>query len=260
MSSVRPGRPSGRNNAGGLPTSPRSRSIGRYEARERERVTEYDRGRERGNNYDSYRGAPPLVERARSMRSQRPVADISSARSGRGGGPADAPAVPPLPRSRRSDVKSVSSTSSRSTSSSSASLTFMDQVKGRGGYASSRTSLEDDPEPRKQTGGGWLRQQAAAIPEPEHSAFSRPLLAKSRSLIWWSADGGDDEPTDQSGYGLSVWSRVAVAANTLTVSVSKAWASNITADSGERTSYLFIPFAMATNHPISCSSCRDAAR
>ena len=248
MSSVRPGRPSGRNIAGGLPTSPRSRSAGRSEARERERVTENDRGRERGDNYDSYRGVPPPVERARSMRSQRSVADMSSSRSGRGGS-VDAPAVPPLPRSRRSDVQSGSSTSSRSTSSSSASSTFMDQVKGRGGYASSRTSLEDDHEPRKETGGGWLRQQVAAIPLPEYGAFSRPLLAKSRSLISWSADNGDDEPTDQSGNPLSVWSRVAVAANTLTVSVSKAWASNITTDSGERTSYQFIPFAMATIHP-----------
>ena len=170
MSSVRPGRPLGRNIAGGLPTSPRSRSAGRSEARERERVTEHDRGRERGDNYDSYRGAPPPVERARSMRSQRSVADMSSSRSGRGGS-VDAPAVPPLPRSRRSDVQSGSSTSSRSTSSSSASSTFMDQVKGRGGYASSRTSLEDDPEPRKEMGGRWLRQQVAAIPEPVHSEF-----------------------------------------------------------------------------------------
>ena len=173
MSTVRPGRPSGRNNAGGLPLGPRSRSVGRYETRERERVTEHDRGREMGNNYDSYRGVPP-VERTRSLRSQRSVADTSSARSGRGG-PAtysDVPDVPPLPRSRRSDVQSGSSASSRSTSSSSASSTFMGRVNGRGGYVSSRTSLEDDPEPRKETGGGWLRQRAAGVPEPEYGAFS----------------------------------------------------------------------------------------
>ena len=58
---------------------------------------------------------------------------------------------------------------------------------------------------------------------------------------------GDDEPPVQSGYGLSVWSRVA---NTLTVSVSKAWASNITAHSGERASYL-LSFAMTTNYTYS---------
>jgi hypothetical protein len=43
-----------------------------------------------------------------------------------------------------------------------------------------------------------------------------------------------NELLDQSGYGLSLWSRVATAASTLTISVSKAWASNITAYSGER--------------------------
>jgi hypothetical protein len=176
MSSARLGRPSGRDIAGGLPSGPRSRSVGRYETQERERVTEYDRRRERDNNYDSYRGPPPPAERTRTVRSQRSIADISSTRSGRGG-PAlysDVPDVPPLPRSRRSGE---SSASSRSTSSSSASSTFMGRAKGRGGYASSRTSLEDDPEPRKETRrelAGRLRQRTAAVPEPEpeHGAFS----------------------------------------------------------------------------------------
>jgi len=152
------------------------------------------------------------------MRTQRSVANMSSARSGRGG-PApysDVPDVPPLPRSHRSDVQSGRSHSSRSASSSSASSTFMDRGKERGGYASSRTSLEDDPEPRKET-GGWFRQRTA---EQEHL----------------DPEGGDDEPPpDQSGYGLSLWSRVAIAANTITVSVSKAWESNITVQSGEQT-------------------------
>ena len=172
MSTVRLARPSGRNNAGGLPSGPRSRSAGRYETRERERVTEHDRGKERGNNYDSYHAVSP-VERTRPLRNQRSVVDTSSGRSGRGGPTSysDVPDMPPLPRSRRSDVQSGSSASSRSTSSSSASSTFMGRVDGRGGYASSRTSLEDDPEPRKETGGGWLRQRTAAVPKPEHGAF-----------------------------------------------------------------------------------------
>ncbi|KAI9459471.1 hypothetical protein BJY52DRAFT_369834 [Lactarius psammicola] len=224
--SVRLGRPSGRNIATGLPSGPRSRSAGRYETRER--VTEHDRGREKGNSYSSYRGAPP-IERTRSVGMQRSMADMSPARGGRAGGRggptsySDIPDVPPLPRLRHSDVRSESSASSRSTSSSSASSTFVGRVKGRGGYASSRTSLEDDPEPRKETGrewGGWLRQRTAAVPEPEHVDRE---------------DGDDDEPPVQSEYGLSLWSRVATAANTLTVSVSKAWATNITAHSGEQT-------------------------
>ena len=45
----------------------------------------------------------------------------------------------------------------------------------------------------------------------------------------------------QPGYGLSLWSRVATATSTLTVSMSKAWASNIVAYSGERTSSGFLP-------------------
>ncbi|KAH8980958.1 hypothetical protein EDB86DRAFT_2978265 [Lactarius hatsudake] len=219
MSSVRlAARPSGRNIAGGLPSGPRSRSVGRYEARER--VTEHDRGKERGNNYGSYRGAPP-VERSRTMHRQRSVADMSPPRGRRGGPTAypDVPDVPPLPRSRRSDVQSEASTSSWS---SSASSTFAGRMKGRGGYASSRTSLEDAAEPRKETGrewGGWLRQRTDAVPEPEYM----------------DREDGDDEPPVEAGYGLSVWSRVATAANTLTVSVSKAWAANITAYSGEQT-------------------------
>ena len=43
---------------------------------------------------------------------------------------------------------------------------------------------------------------------------------------------------DERGYGMSLWSHVATAANSLTISVSKAWASNIGAYSGERASYL----------------------
>ena len=42
----------------------------------------------------------------------------------------------------------------------------------------------------------------------------------------------------QPGYGLSLWSRVATAANTLTISASKAWASNAAAYSGERAFFL----------------------
>lgn len=180
MSSVRLGRPSGRDIVGGLPSGPRSRSVGRHETRERERVTEYNRERERGNNYDSYRGPP--AERTRTMRSQRSIADMSSARSGRALY-SDVPDVPPLPRSRRSDESGLSA-SSWSTSSSSASSTFIGRMKGSGGYASSRTSLEDEVEPRKEARrelGGSLRQRTAAVPEPERGTFSpSPLVTPNR--------------------------------------------------------------------------------
>ena len=171
MNSVRLGRPLlGRDIAGGLPQGPRSRSVGRHETREKKD----DRGRERADDYSSYRGAPP-TERARNTRTQPSVVDMSPPRGGRGGRASysDVPDVPPLPRSRRSDVASESSASSRSTSTSSASSTFMGRVRGSGGYASSRTSLDDDPEPRKETGRGWMRQRTPEVPEPEQGAFSR---------------------------------------------------------------------------------------
>jgi hypothetical protein len=50
-------------------------------------------------------------------------------------------------------------------------------------------------------------------------------------------DGDDSLPGGPSGYGLRLWSRVATAASTLTISVSKAWASNIAAHPGERASF-----------------------
>jgi len=136
------------------------------------------------------------------------------------GGPSsymDRPDAPPLPRQRRSFVSPQSSSSSESFSSASGSSTFLDRIRGRGGYVSSRTSLEDEPEPRKEMRyerGDELRQRRAVVPEPET---------------------GDVVRGDERGYGVSLWSQVAMAANSLTISVSKAWASNIAAYSGERT-------------------------
>ncbi|KAI9446216.1 hypothetical protein H4582DRAFT_2124761 [Lactarius indigo] len=214
MSSARlAARPSGRNIAIGLPSGPRSRSVGRYETRER--VAEYDRGKERGNNYGSYRGAPPM-ERSGTMRKQRSVADMPPARGGRGGrgGPAtysDVPDVPPLPRSRRSDVQSEASTSSRSTSSSSASSTFAGRDEAARRPSRARR--------RDESGVGGCGNGRTPC--------------RSRSIV--DREDEDDEPPVEAGYGLSLWSRVATAANTLTVSVSKAWAANITTHSGEQT-------------------------
>ncbi|KAH9996913.1 hypothetical protein BJV77DRAFT_135837 [Russula vinacea] len=99
------------------------------------------------------------------------------------------------------------------------------------GYGSSRTSFEDEadpppPPPRKvmgpERGGRWLSQReraAANMPESEYGEM----------------DDGNELLPDQPGYGLSLWSRVATAASTLTISVSKAWASNIAVYSGEHT-------------------------
>ena len=66
-------------------------------------------------------------------------------------------------------------------------------------------------------------------------------------------DRDDDSlPGSQSGYGVSLWSRVATAASTLTISVSKAWASGISTHPGERASsfILFVHHGLKNKHHI----------
>lgn len=168
MSSARIGRSTGRNIGGGLPANPRARSVGRYDVGERERGGNRDRTRD--SDYYPLRSAPglPRVAPTRSVRPQRPEANMPSSYT-------DMPDVPPLPLPRRSDASSKSSASSGSYSSASgSSSSFLDRMKVRGGYGSSRTSLEEEPEPSgKETAserGGWLRQRTAATPEPEQGA------------------------------------------------------------------------------------------
>ncbi|KAI0302264.1 hypothetical protein BC826DRAFT_988199 [Russula brevipes] len=220
MSTVRLGRPSGRNIIGGLPASPRARSVGRYDARERE--TEAYKDRTRDNDYPQ-RSIPTLTRPVptRAVRPQRSVANILPPRAGPSTSYSDVPAVPPLPLPRRSDESYKSDASSRSyASASGSSSTFLDRIKGRGGYgygSSSQTSVE---EVEGQSREEMARDRATGMPEDEYGE---------------TRDGDDDEFPEQPGYGLSLWSRVATAANTLTISVSKAWASNIAGHSGEQT-------------------------
>lgn len=180
MSSVRLGRPASRNNVVGLPSSPRARSVGRYEIR---RENERDRGR--GREYYSYRGTPALAPtpnaRSRSVQPNRPMASLMPLPRGGPSSYMDRRDAPPLPRQRLSAVSPQSSATSESFSSASGSSTFLDRMRGRGGYVSSRTSMEDEPEPRKEMRyerGGDLRQRRAAVlPEPETGALKgRPIL------------------------------------------------------------------------------------
>ncbi len=102
-----------------------------------------------------------------------------------------------------------------------------------------------------------MRQRTAGMPEPEQGAFFRAGLLRRA----YAFDRSDDEimdgdesslPGSQSGYGLSLWSRVATAASTLTISVSKAWAANIAAYSGERASlsFSFFPDWLSVWHGV----------
>ena len=176
MSSARPGRPTGRNIGGGLPSNPRARSAGHSDGRERERKEYPARSRDSDHHPRHNTGTPTRAPPTRPVRPQRSAASILPSR-GTSSSYTDVPVVPPLPVPRRSDISSKSSASSGSYSSaaSGSSSTFLDRMKGGRGYGSSRTSLEDeaDPAPRKAMGperGGWIGQRrTAAMPESEYS-------------------------------------------------------------------------------------------
>jgi len=103
----------------------------------------------------------------------------------------------------------------RSEDSVSSSVSSSGSLLGTAGYASSRTSLEDEAEPQKR---GRRSPELRTIRERrldrhgDHRKTSSP-------------------PED----GSSLWSRVATAASTLTVSVGKAWAVNVPMNAGEDT-------------------------
>jgi hypothetical protein len=112
---------------------------------------------------------------------------------------------------RRSE-DSVSSVSSSPDS-------LFDRRGAGSGYASSRTSLEDEAEPPKR---------GRRLPDDR--------TIRERRMDQRYAESHDDTITPSTPEdGNSVWSRVATAASTLTVSVSKAWAVNVTNNPGEDT-------------------------
>jgi hypothetical protein len=250
MSSVPRGRTTGRNISGGLPSNPRARSAGHQDVRERENKEYKARPRDNGYYPNPNAGTSTRAPPTRSVRPQRSLANIMPSRgeSSRSSYD-DMPEVPPLPLPRRSDASYKSGTSSGSYSSvSGSSSTFLDRMKNRReyGYGSSRTSLEEEDPPPKTMGterGGWFSQRDTATPEPEYGTFMelQSLLRRAHATGYLGDTDDRNELPDQPGYGLSLWSRVATAASTLTISASKAWESNIVAYSGERTSSGFLP-------------------
>ncbi|KZT26238.1 hypothetical protein NEOLEDRAFT_1177659 [Neolentinus lepideus HHB14362 ss-1] len=220
-----PSRPNNASKVGaGLRSAPRSRSVGRPSH-------EYEREQLRTQ-------APPSS--VRTLRPQRSAANLPS-HSDRGRDATSrrmAPPVPSNPRARsqapsdrrreryhddqasysyKSGTESISSRSSVSSSGSS----FLDRMKGRSGYASSRTSLEEDAD--------------SYSPKQGRQFDGRQAVRRDVAN-----DGSEDEQQSdygfqQTGFGSSLWSRVAGAAGSLTVNVSKAWAANITTFNGEET-------------------------
>jgi hypothetical protein len=192
MSSVRLGRPAGRNfSGGGLPTSPRARSVGRYDVREREIKEHMTRARDSDHYPRHNTGASTRAPPTRPLRPQRSMVNMLPSRGGSSSSYTEVPEVPPLPLPRRSDVSSKSSASSGSYSSASGSSSsaFLDRMKsGREyGYGSSRTSLEEETDPpRKVMGperGVWFGQRTAAMPESEYSAFTRTPFGDCRGVL-----------------------------------------------------------------------------
>jgi len=193
---------SSRSRAGGLPSGPgpRSRSVARTRDDDRDR---YDN--------DSDGGRAPSRSSGRQVRPQKSLASLSQGRSDS--------QPPPMPSSRsrrnpepsydsRPDSRSGTNRSSDSTTSSGSS-SFLDRIKQGAGYASSRTSLEDDESDKR----------------PAQSTKSRPTRR----------DSSPPPDNDTSGDGYTLWSKVASAASSLTVNVGKAWATNITTFAGEDT-------------------------
>ncbi|KAJ7709947.1 hypothetical protein B0H17DRAFT_1155792 [Mycena rosella] len=111
----------------------------------------------------------------------------------------------------RSDSRSGTNRSSDSTTSSGSS--FLDRMKQSAGYASSRTSFEDDESDK--------RSARSTRDKPARRDSSPPP-----GMICFADTPGD---------GFTLWSKVASAAGSLTVNVSKAWATNITTFAGEDT-------------------------
>ncbi|KAJ7452467.1 hypothetical protein B0H11DRAFT_2073565 [Mycena galericulata] len=182
---------SSRSRAGGLPSGPgpRSRSVTRSRDPDR---------------YDSDADAPP----ARQVRPQKSMTSMNQSRSA-------SRQAPPMPSSRsrrnpepsydsRPDSRSGTNRSSDSTTSSASS--FLGRMKQSAGYASSRTSLEDDEVDKR----------------PARSTRNR-------------RDVSPPSENDTPGDGYTLWSKVASAASSLTVNVGKAWATNITTFAGEDT-------------------------
>ncbi|KAJ6502590.1 hypothetical protein C8R45DRAFT_977111 [Mycena sanguinolenta] len=188
---------SSRSRAGGLPSGPgpRARSVTRTRDADRSR---YD---------DDSDGGASSRSSARQVRPQKSMTSMNQSRSER------SEQAPPMPssRSRRPTYESSRSDSgtnrSSDTSTTSSASSFLDRMKQTAGYASSRTSLEDD--------------------EPDYKRSART----TRRPVRRDSSPPPDE-TETETHGDTLWSRIATS---LTVNVSKAWATNIATFAGEET-------------------------
>ncbi|KAF4576536.1 hypothetical protein EYR36_004514 [Pleurotus pulmonarius] len=185
--------------SGGLPSNPRAGA--RPTA---QRHTQRAASLERSNAKDVRDRAGASAPPNQSIRPQKSMGVLST----RNRSPA-----PPMPIRKRSVSRPrhapSASASASSASSFASSASFFDRIKGQTGYASSRTSFEDDGGNTGFKGEGEL-------------SYSR------EDNVRYSVH-------TSNGDGSTVWSRVAAAAGNLTINVSKTWATSIATYTGEST-------------------------
>lgn len=182
-----------------------------------------------------------------------------------------------MPRERSRYREDRGSISSHSSASSGSGSSFLDRMKSRAGsgYASSRTSLESEAEMPKARGGnavegrgrgGWLKEREPVQEPPSPDYGISPVQYRSELILTFDLVTShifvepERQPTNTgSSEGYSIWSRVAEAANTLTVNVSLAWATNIATYSGEGVFY-FCESASCSIAKLTSFYPRNAAR
>lgn len=214
---------SNRSPAGGLPSGPRSRSLGRSRPDE---PTNYDRG---------HRSSP--LPSSRQVRPQKSMNSIQHTRS------RSRPPPMPVPRQSPRQTHNTSRSSDSRTSSAyrrdsetSSGSSFIERMRVGNGYASSRTSLdEEDQLSTSKRSPDYRGRSLRTMKSPQEQDDSRDRTHYSFKSLSIASLCHIEYASDSTGTGdgYTIWSRVAAAAGNLTVNVSKAWAANIATFTGE---------------------------
>ncbi|KAF8654086.1 hypothetical protein AX16_003619 [Volvariella volvacea WC 439] len=197
----------------GLPTTPRSRSVGpaRRHDTHAASLSQQPPGNHSTRLHSQARGPsrPPLpppppfpLSASRQVSRQPQAAPDGTDRLGR----------PPT-----STRKSDDSTSSYASS-------ILSRARGRPGYSSSRTSLEEISYPPQQN----------TYSERERSfEDQRDVAEEPRTTL--VEDNEHKSQTESTANGRALWNRVVDVASNLTVNVGQAWATNVPDQDGEET-------------------------
>lgn len=222
--------------AGGLPSGPRSRSASRQQNARR--------------SEERYADIPILSSSSKHVRQQRSIASFPSESTRSRPPPSSPPSAssnsgrnwqrkhtPQSPSSYDSSPEMSRSRASQESSASSGSSLFDRVRNGAASYASSFTSLEDNSNDVEDPGRSSQKQRVLSPESPQGTTSAHLFSHDSHLSVSLSADLAERTDTG-TGDGYTVWSRVATAASTLTISVGKAWASNIATYAGEGRNYV----------------------